>query len=731
MIIQKTPTKIDKIVSLRIGQHQENAATQIKMDVSDWITVHPTAGFHILFKRPGEVQAQPVLSSLEEGILTWTVQAWETSLIGVGYAEVRAIEAESALIAKSRVIPCSVEESIAEDGDVPPEYSGWVERVLEVADLADDLEQSIADGIEDIQAEGATQVGNVNTAGSTQVNAVQAKGEEVRNSIPSDYSTLSGDVTDLKSALTNVDNKKIPFPDLPESKYGTYGQSLRTLGNGKTQWVDQGLPTDEQTASAIAKWLNDHPEATTTVQDRSLTEAKFSNALKLKTIKDYVTPEMFGAVGDGTTDDTVAIQTAIDGSVGKVLVFLPTTYLITEPLKIKESGHIIVGCGSDNTVIKKLNETGDSGSVTYNGHTYDYSEGSIFLVNTGSSNTRFSRIKISGMTINGNGKNNGIFMPFVTYSIFEDLKIVNTICGITNSGWSNSFKDIQITNAKSQSMIILDNNVFYCENIQSNNGALTIARSNGDLESCAFDNGYPSFVFIDSQIVMNNGYCETYNFPLRITNSNVVINGGYFEKHVSTGILPTSECLTANEGSKVTLNSPKFMFLNYIDGSTDNITALDFYANGGSVIKGQAAVAKKVMQTEQSIQMNLQARTNGYIEVNDEIVSANQYIKNKKIVKSKADNTVTFIIGYRQPRCVHIDVVVQAYEKQAHVYGDLFITYATGSTATVTKNNVVVNSNSESEVPYIDVTITGDTVTVAITSANFGNIQTMYGAIEY
>ena len=204
MVIQRTPTKIDKIVSLRIGQHQENAATQIKMDVSDWITVHPTAGFHILFKRPGEVQAQPVLSSLEEGILTWTVQAWETALIGVGYAEVRAIEAESALVAKSRVIPCSVEESIAEDGDVPPEYSGWVERILNVADLADDLEQSIADGIEDIQAEGTTQVGNVNTAGTTQVGAVQAKGEEVLNSIPADYSTLSGDVTGLKSAISDV-----------------------------------------------------------------------------------------------------------------------------------------------------------------------------------------------------------------------------------------------------------------------------------------------------------------------------------------------------------------------------------------------------------------------------------------------------------------------------------------------------------------------------------------------
>ena len=47
--------------------------------------------------------------------------------------------------------------------------------------------------------------------------------------------------------------------------------------------------------SAVGAWLDDHPEATTTVQDGSLTEAKFSDALKLKTIKDYVTPQMFGA----------------------------------------------------------------------------------------------------------------------------------------------------------------------------------------------------------------------------------------------------------------------------------------------------------------------------------------------------------------------------------------------------------------------------------------------------
>ena len=61
-------------------------------------------------------------------------------------------------------------------------------------------------------------------------------------------------------------------------------------------------PTEE----AVALWLAAHPEVTTTVQDGSLTEPKFSEALKLKTIKDDVTPEMFGAVGDGETDDSVA-----------------------------------------------------------------------------------------------------------------------------------------------------------------------------------------------------------------------------------------------------------------------------------------------------------------------------------------------------------------------------------------------------------------------------------------
>lgn len=213
MVIQKTPTKIDKIVSLKIGQHGENLATDIKMDVSDWVAIHPDAHYHCLFKRPGEVQVLPVLSSFEDGILTWSVRAWECGVIGVGYLEVMAVDPDTGMVAKSRVIPCSVEDSIIDDeGPVPPEMS-WVEEVIEAKNDAeaarDEAQEVVAGAIDSIEAAGEAQVGAVNSAGATQVDAVQNKGEEVLDSIPDDYSALSGEVSDLKSALNMIETPQI------------------------------------------------------------------------------------------------------------------------------------------------------------------------------------------------------------------------------------------------------------------------------------------------------------------------------------------------------------------------------------------------------------------------------------------------------------------------------------------------------------------------------------------
>lgn len=141
-----------------------------------------------------------------------------------------------------------------------------------------------------------------------------------------ELNTLSGKPvdTDFLAIDTGFDTAKISAPKLLEPKisrpldeYNQYdngqeGQALVSNGDGTAKWKSIAQPTDAQTAQAISDWLNAHPEAVTTVTDGSLTEAKFSNALKLTTIKDYVTPQMFGAVGDGSVDDTTAFQAAID-----------------------------------------------------------------------------------------------------------------------------------------------------------------------------------------------------------------------------------------------------------------------------------------------------------------------------------------------------------------------------------------------------------------------------------
>ena len=57
--------------------------------------------------------------------------------------------------------------------------------------------------------------------------------------------------------------------------------------------------------------------------------------LHIQPLKEYVTPEMFGGIGDGVTDDTVAIQSAIDS--GSSIVLLTKKYLTTDTINISRS----------------------------------------------------------------------------------------------------------------------------------------------------------------------------------------------------------------------------------------------------------------------------------------------------------------------------------------------------------------------------------------------------------
>lgn len=142
--------------------------------------------------------------------------------------------------------------------------------------------------------------------------------------------------------IDSLENKKLNNPAIGGNPdYGDSGQLLRTLGDGRTEWADVGLPTDAQTAQAVSDWLDEHPEATTTVQDGTITEAKIEPTFLPLIKNDCVTPQMYGAKGDGINDDTVAIQNALDS--GRVVFFPDGIYLVSSPLTIHNS---IIGMGA-------------------------------------------------------------------------------------------------------------------------------------------------------------------------------------------------------------------------------------------------------------------------------------------------------------------------------------------------------------------------------------------------
>lgn len=83
------------------------------------------------------------------------------------------------------------------------------------------------------------------------------------------------EVLSFQGQIDDIRQDFVPFPDeatLP--KYGSEGQVLSTLTNGKTEWVDPVVPSDAQAEAVITAWLDEHPEATTTVQDGSITNVK-------------------------------------------------------------------------------------------------------------------------------------------------------------------------------------------------------------------------------------------------------------------------------------------------------------------------------------------------------------------------------------------------------------------------------------------------------------------------
>lgn len=131
---------------------------------------------------------------------------------------------------------------------------------------------------------------------------------------------------------------KYPFTDFHELNLSWFLDEFIEL---KEEIKNFYIDFSKKIVEEVNKWLNEHPEATTTVEDGAITNVKiadgtieldkFSTNALAYVKNDYYTPQMFGAVGDGVTDDTEAFKTLSTSVETDSIVIIPKgDYLLTE-----------------------------------------------------------------------------------------------------------------------------------------------------------------------------------------------------------------------------------------------------------------------------------------------------------------------------------------------------------------------------------------------------------------
>lgn len=225
--------------------------------------------------------------------------------------------------------------------------------------------------------------------------------------------------------------------------------------------------------------LTEHPEWTTTVMDGSLELRKFTAALAMRTVNYYVTPEEYGAAGDGNTDDTDAVQAAFDD--GRPVLML-ADYKITAPLQVSEG--LYMGKRAGRLL---LNDTAGTASVHSAGVDNITMEGIAFKTQT-QGHARYSVSLLSGDNIHVEKcyfegvYGYGLRLNNTTNSSAKDL-VFNTTTGVSgNPGgciYAMDAKTLTVQNIKAYD--IQDHVVYITGSDTGGTENLTISNINVEL----------------------------------------------------------------------------------------------------------------------------------------------------------------------------------------------------------------------------------------------------------
>lgn len=288
-------------------------------------------------------------------------------------------------------------------------------------------------------------------------------------------------------------------------------------------------------------------------------------------------PQLYGAVGDGITDDTIAFQTAFDNN--NIVIVPNGTYLITSALEIKHKNFKLFGSGKlygritngTNSIIVLDNDTynGEIKNILISGLEFESDPmsnimTSILLVSNVTmaegyikervDNIIFDNLYIHDMTGNGihfHGGNQlyNFVRPTVTIKncVIDDSELV----GICQSCVESVIDNCTVRNSGLENVTI-DNGCVCCSVINSRFYNSNGGGGNISIDECDDVRIKNCFIYQESN-TKDSDVCINFNAETGVC-SNVQINDnfinggiyGFRNKGISSGYYASSACITNN-----------------------------------------------------------------------------------------------------------------------------------------------------------------------------------------
>ena len=279
--------------AILLGHSGENGAVRVAFDLTAFQKAFPGGQPLLLVRRYADTTAYPAPLTVEEQTAYWTVGAADTARAGYGQCELQWY-LEDGTLAKSDLFDFLVLGTLKTDAAPPDAPSRrWFEAIRrQLGDLSKLTTQAKENLVAAINEAAKTGSGS---AGSAALRVSEGyiqfrNGDEWENLI-------------AKSELEGT--KGEPGEDGETPTIGENGNWY--IGPEDTGKPSRGAPgaaaSDAQVSSAVDTWLTEHPEATTTVQDGSVSVEKLGYGKHVYGSKPYFCNSVgsgaasFGSIG--------------------------------------------------------------------------------------------------------------------------------------------------------------------------------------------------------------------------------------------------------------------------------------------------------------------------------------------------------------------------------------------------------------------------------------------------